>query len=74
MSKQDVIEVEGVVEALPGGGLYRVKLSNGKTVLCHLNGKMKQFKITVVIGDEVKVEVSPYDWSRGRISFRVRGR
>ena len=74
MSKQDVVELEGVVEDLPGGGWYKVRVQNGALVLCQLNGKMKQHKITVVKGDEVKVEFSPYDLTKGRISFRVRGR
>ena len=73
MSKQDVVELEGIVTDVPGGGLYRVKeTKQGHEILCQLNGKMRKFKITVVKGDEVKVEVSPYDLTRGRITFRVR--
>jgi translation initiation factor IF-1 len=74
VAKADNVELEGVVTEVTGGGLYRVKTTNGHLVLCTLNGKMKQFKITVVMGDEVKIEVSPYDLTKGRITFRVRGR
>ena len=77
MSKQDAVELTGRVMAIPGGGFYRVKVVDEKTpdgveVLCKLSGKMAQHKITVALGDHVKIAVSPYDLSRGRITFRER--
>jgi translation initiation factor IF-1 len=70
--KEDVIEVEGeVVEALPGT-MFKVRLSNGHDVLTTLSGKMRKNYIRVLLGDRVKVELSPYDLTRGRISYRLR--
>jgi translation initiation factor IF-1 len=70
MAKQDAIELEGtVVEVLPNA-TFRVEIENGHTVLATLGGKMRQHRIRVLAGDLVKVEVSPYDLSRGRITYR----
>jgi translation initiation factor IF-1 len=70
--KEDVIQVEGeVVEALPGT-MFRVRLDNGHEVLSTLSGKMRKFYIRILLGDRVKVELSPYDLSRGRISYRLK--
>lgn len=70
MSKDDVIEIEGVViEALPGTN-YKVKLSNGHIILAYLSGKMRQHYVKVFEGDNVKVAISPYDLNRGRIVYR----
>jgi translation initiation factor IF-1 len=70
--KEDVIQVEGeVVEALPGT-MFKVRLDNGHEVLTTLSGKMRKFYIRVLLGDRVKVELSPYDLSRGRLSYRMR--
>jgi translation initiation factor IF-1 len=70
MSKQDVIEVEGVVyETLPNA-MFRVKLENGHKVLAHISGKMRMHFIKILPGDRVKVELSPYDFTRGRIIYR----
>ena len=67
----DVIELEGtVVEALPNA-TFKVELANGHHVLAHLSGKMRQRYIRVVLGDRVTVEVSPYDLTRGRITWRA---
>ncbi len=64
------IEVEGtIVEALPGTQ-FRVKLENGHEVLAYLSGKMRKYYIRILLGDRVRVEVSPYDLSRGRIIYR----
>jgi translation initiation factor IF-1 len=72
--KEDVIEVEGeVTEALPGT-MFKVKLTNGHEVLATLSGKMRKFYIRVLLGDRVRVELSPYDLSRGRISRRIDNR
>ncbi len=72
MPKEEAIEVEGtVVEALPNA-MFRVELSNGHRVLAHVCGKMRMHFIRILPGDKVKVELSPYDVTRGRITFRVR--
>ena len=70
--RDDVIELEGtVIEALPNT-TFKVELENGHQVLAHLAGKMRQRYVRVVLGDTVKVELSPYDLARGRITWRVR--
>lgn len=70
--EEDKIVVEGVVvEALPGTQ-FKVKLDNGFEVLAYLSGKMRKFYIRILLGDRVKVEMSPYDLTRGRITFRHR--
>ena len=70
MSKQDVIEVEGVVvEALPNA-MFKVKLENDHIVLAHVSGKMRMNFIRILPGDKVTVEMSPYDLSKGRITWR----
>jgi translation initiation factor IF-1 len=70
MAKEDVIEVEGtVIEPLPNA-MFRVQLDNGHRVLAHISGKMRMNFIKILPGDRVKVELSPYDLSRGRITFR----
>ena len=71
-NRDDVIELEGtVIEAMPNT-TFRVELENGHRVLAHLAGKMRQRYVRVVLGDTVKVELSPYDLTRGRITWRVR--
>lgn len=73
-TKEDVIEVEGeVIEALPGT-MFKVRLTNGHEVLATLSGKMRKFYIRVLLGDRVRIELSPYDLSRGRISRRLDSR
>ncbi len=70
MAKQESIEMEGTVrEVLPDRN-YRVDLENGPSVLAYATGKMSKFKIRVLVGDRVTLELSPYDLSRGRITFR----
>ncbi len=70
MPKEDVIEVEGiVVEPLPNA-MFRVKLDNGHVVLAHISGKMRMHFIRILPGDKVKLEISPYDLTRGRITYR----
>lgn len=72
MSKEDVIELEGIVqEALPNA-MFRVKLDNGHVVLAHISGKMRKNYIRILTGDSVTVELTPYDLSKGRITFRNR--
>lgn len=70
--KEGKIRMEGtVVEALPGTQ-FRVKLENGHEVLAYLSGKMRKYYIRILLGDRVSVEMSPYDLTRGRITFRHR--
>lgn len=68
--KEDFIEVEGTVTDLLAGGQYRVQLDNGHGALAYVSGKMKRNRIRVIVGDRVKLEMTPYDLTRGRISFR----
>ncbi len=68
--EEEKIVVEGtVVEALPGTQ-FRVRLDNGHQILAYLSGKMRKYYIRILLGDRVKVEMSPYDLTRGRITFR----
>lgn len=70
MSKKNVIEVEGrVVDAMPNA-MFKVELENGFEVLAHISGKIRMNYIRILPGDKVKVELSPYDLSRGRITWR----
>ena len=72
MSKADVIEIEGtVVEKLPNA-MFRVELENGHEITAHISGKMRMHYIKILPGDKVKVEMSPYDLSKGRIVFRYK--
>jgi translation initiation factor IF-1 len=72
MSKEEAIEVEGtVVEPLPNA-MFRVKLENDHIVLAHISGKMRKYFIKILPGDKVTVELSPYDLSRGRITYRAK--
>ena len=70
MSRDDAIEFTGKVGEVLAGGLFRVEVGPGHTVLAHLSGKMRKFRIRIVLGDSVTVAVSPYDPRRGRIVFR----
>lgn len=70
MAKEDIIEMAGeVVEKLPNA-MFKVKLENDHEVLCTISGKMRKYYIRILPGDKVKVDISPYDLSRGRISYR----
>jgi translation initiation factor IF-1 len=72
--KEEKIEVEGtVVEALPATQ-FRVELDNGHKVLAYLSGKMRKYYIRILLGDRVRVELSPYDLTRGRITYRFKKR
>lgn len=72
MAKEDVIQVEGtVMEPLPNA-MFRVELENGHKVLAHISGKMRKHFIRILPGDKVTVELSPYDLSRGRITYRYK--
>ena len=70
MSKEDVIEIEGVVvEKLPNA-MFKVELENGHQVLAHISGKLKKNFIRILPGDKVTMEMSPYDLTKGRITWR----
>ena len=71
--KEDVIELEDTIEEALSNGMFRIRLDNGHEVLGHLAGRMRRFRIKVLLGDRVKVELSPYDLTRGRITFRNKG-
>ncbi len=72
MSKEDVIEMTGVIlETLPNT-MFRVELENGHVVTAHISGKMRKNYIRILTGDKVKVELTPYDLTKGRITFRER--
>ncbi len=72
MAKEDIIEVEGVVvESLPNT-TFKVELQNGHQILAHISGKLRMNYIKILPGDKVKVEMSPYDLNRGRITWRAK--
>ncbi|BAP14209.1 translation initiation factor IF-1 [Alcanivorax sp. HI0083] len=72
MAKEEQIELEGViVDTLPNT-MFRVKLDNGHVITAHISGKMRKFYIRILTGDRVKVEMSPYDLTKGRITFRMK--
>ena len=74
MRKQNLIEMEGIVtESLPNA-MFRVCLDNGCQVLAHISGKIRKNYIRILLGDRVKVELSPYDLTKGRITYRLRTR
>jgi translation initiation factor IF-1 len=72
MARDDQIEMDGVVREVLRGGMYRVELENGHEVLVSTSGKMRKFRIRIVLGDQVRVALSPYDLSKGRVIFRPR--
>jgi translation initiation factor IF-1 len=73
MAKEEAIEVEGtILEPLPNA-MFQVELDNGHKVLAHISGKMRMHYIKILPGDRVTVELSPYDLTRGRVTFRAKG-
>jgi translation initiation factor IF-1 len=70
VAKQDQISMSGVVEEVLPNAMFRIKLENSHTILGHISGKMRQHKIQILLGDTVKVEMSPYDLTKGRIVYR----
>jgi translation initiation factor IF-1 len=70
--KSDLIEMEGAVTQCLSNGMFRVKLENGFIVLAHVSGKIRKNYIRILVGDRVAVELSPYDLTRGRITYRLR--
>ena len=72
MSKQDLLEFKGTVTDLLPNAMFRVKLDNDHEVLAHTSGKMRKNRIRVLLGDKVTVEMTPYDLTKGRITFRYK--
>ena len=72
MSKEDVIAVEGTIKETLPNAMFRVELENGHRVLAHISGKMRMHFIKILPGDRVTVELSPYDLTRGRITYRFK--
>lgn len=74
MAKEDAIEIEGkILDVLPGGQ-FKIELENGYTVTAHVSGKIRMNYIRILPGDTVRVELSPYDLTRGRITYRIDNR
>jgi translation initiation factor IF-1 len=72
MAKDDIIELTGTVEEVLPGNMFRVKVGNMPApLLCYMGGRLKQNKIRIILGDNVKVEVSPYDLTKGRVIYRL---
>jgi len=72
VAKEDLIELDGTVKELLPNATFRVELDNGHEVLAHTSGKMRKFRIRVLAGDRVTVEMTPYDLTKGRIVFRYK--
>lgn len=74
MAKEEAFETHGKVTEALANTQFRVLLENGHSVICHISGKMRKNFIRIIPGDDVTVEISPYDLTKGRITFRGRGR
>ena len=72
MSKQDAIEVDGTITEALSNAMFRVQLESGHVIIANISGKMRMHYIKILPGDKVKVEMSPYDLTKGRISFRYK--
>ncbi len=72
MAKQGSIESEGIVTESMANSMFRVELNNGHEILCHISGKIRMNYIRIMPGDKVKVEMSPYDLTKGRICYRFK--
>jgi translation initiation factor IF-1 len=74
MAQKDKLEVEGTIKELLPNTQFRVELDNGHQVLAYLSGRMRKYYIRILLGDRVRVEMTPYDLTRGRITYRYRNR
>ncbi len=72
MAKQLIIEQDGIVRESLGNAMFRVELENGHVIMAHISGKMRMHYIKILPGDKVKIEMSPYDLTKGRITFRYK--
>ncbi len=70
MANKDIIEVKGIIEELLPATTFKVRLESGQTIIAHLSGKIRMNKIRMGMGDSVKVEMTPYDLTKGRITYR----
>ena len=70
-TNKDVGEMQGTVEELLPGGMFRVVLDNGHQIIAHLSGNMRRHSIRLIVGDHVKAEMTPYDLTKGRITYRL---
>ena len=70
MAKQENIELDGIIKQALSNAMFRVELENGHEVVAHISGKMRKFYIKLLPGDKVKMEMSPYDLTKGRITYR----
>lgn len=71
MSKDGLLEVEGTISEVLPNNMFRVKLDTGSEVICYTNGRLRQNKIKIILGDRVRTELSVYDLSKGRITYRL---
>ena len=71
MAKKDAIVVNGTIDEVLPGGTFRVRLENEHEIIAHLGGKMRMHRIRLGVGDEVRVEMTPYDLTKGRITYRL---
>lgn len=72
MAKEDLIELTGIVDEVLPGNMFRVKVDNMENpILCYISGRLKQYKIKIILGDKVKVEVSVYNLNKGRVTYRL---
>jgi len=72
MAKDDVIEMEGTVQETLPNTMFRVQLENGHVIIAHISGRMRKHYIRILTGDKVKIEMTPYDLSKGRITYRMK--
>ena len=72
MAKQGPIKIDGVVSETLPNATFKVKLDNDHEILAHISGKMRMHFIKILVGDKVSVELSPYDWTKGRITYRYK--
>jgi translation initiation factor IF-1 len=72
MAKYDVIEMEGTVQVTLPNTMFRVQLENGHVIIAHISGRMRKHYIRILTGDKVKIEMTPYDLSKGRITYRMK--
>ncbi len=72
MAKDDVIEMEGTIQETLPNTMFRVQLENGHVIIAHISGRMRKHYIRILTGDKVKVEMTPYDLTKGRITYRMK--
>ena len=71
MSKEGILEVEGKIDEVLPNQMFKVELENGHIVVCYTSGRLRKNRIRLVLGDEVRIEMTPYDMTKGRISYRL---